>query len=421
MANIVTYPLEDNYKTKLTQEWNWSSTWSIYVKETPWFTLPSWYSFYVTISPNTSRQQVVLVDWFNVSAKTLNISDSTVDKWPWLAYTASTHPVWSEVIISDPYITWKVMIDSINSKFDNDGWNGGTSFDLQINWSNFRIRKDWNNMKFTDDTQAEVSLSTLAAAAGADHKFLISVTDTTAWYLNSKLTAWDWISKTTVNPWGDESIDLDIDLSDTTIFSATQVSGKVPLLNGSGRVTALINWQSDWSATSWEKWLVEMATDAEVITGTDQTRYVNPKQARDNFWREIVAWTTTTLVSLPTTREPRSTSYQEFKRFTVWSVYKPWIYTTSYDYGLWSAGSGTSYFDLRLNWTSFDTLVLPINWTNQSGTRSVNVSLSAWDVVSLWSYRTNSTWWQPDLSNFLCRYTFRLIPQQTITATGNID
>jgi hypothetical protein len=35
-------------------------------------------------------------------------------------------------------------------------------------------------MKFTDDTQAEVSLSTLAAAAGADHKFLISVTDTTA-------------------------------------------------------------------------------------------------------------------------------------------------------------------------------------------------------------------------------------------------
>jgi hypothetical protein len=183
----------------------------------------------------------------------------------------------------------------------------------------------------------------------------------------------------------------------------------------------LINWQSDWSATSWEKWLVEMATDAEVITGTDQTRYVNPKQARDNFWREIVAWTTTTLVSLPTTREPRSTSYQEFKRFTVWSVYKPWIYTTSYDYGLWSAGSGTSYFDLRLNWTSFDTLVLPINWTNQSGTRSVNVSLSAWDVVSLWSYRTNSTWWQPDLSNFLCRYTFRLIPQQTITATGNID
>ena len=44
-------------------------------------------------------------------------------------------------------------------------------------------------------------------------------------------------------------------------------------------------------ATTAEPGLVEMATDAEVTTGTDQTRYINAKQAKDNY--KLLSFTTT--------------------------------------------------------------------------------------------------------------------------------
>jgi hypothetical protein len=44
-------------------------------------------------------------------------------------------------------------------------------------------------MKFTDDNQAEVTLSQLASGAGVNDKVKMSATDTTEGYLNSKLTA----------------------------------------------------------------------------------------------------------------------------------------------------------------------------------------------------------------------------------------
>ena len=46
----------------------------------------------------------------------------------------------------------------------------------------------------------------------------ITTSDTTTKTLDDKLTAGDGLSKTVVNPAGDETLDLDIDISDTTIF-----------------------------------------------------------------------------------------------------------------------------------------------------------------------------------------------------------
>jgi hypothetical protein len=39
--------------------------------------------------------------------------------------------------------------------------------------------------------------------------------------------------------------------------------------------------QEDFATTA-NKGIVEMATDAEVVTGTDETRYVNPKQLKNS-------------------------------------------------------------------------------------------------------------------------------------------
>ena len=40
--------------------------------------------------------------------------------------------------------------------------------------------------------------------------------------------------------------------------------------------------QNEDFATTANKGIVEMATDAEVLTATDETRYINPKQAKDS-------------------------------------------------------------------------------------------------------------------------------------------
>ena len=48
------------------------------------------------------------------------------------------------------------------------------------------------------------------------------------------------------------------------------------------------------SATTTVEWVVEMCTDAEATTATDETRYINSKQAKDNYWiNNIIAWSST--------------------------------------------------------------------------------------------------------------------------------
>ncbi len=100
------------------------------------------------------------------------------------------------------------------------------------------IRRDGNNLKFKDPNQAEVSLFQLANLSGVNDKAKVSIADTTEGYLNDKLNARNGLSKSIANPGANESIDWDIDLTDSTIFSATGVAGKVPLYDGSGNLPA---------------------------------------------------------------------------------------------------------------------------------------------------------------------------------------
>ena len=128
------------------------------------------------------------------------------------------------------------------------------------------ILKDWNN--------AEVSLSQITTWTGTDHKVLTSSTDTTASFLNNKLTAWNWISKNIVNPWVNETLNYDIDLADTTIFATDWTANRVAVTDVSGNL---------FQATTTKRGWVELSTDAEALAWTDETRYINPKQLHDNL------------------------------------------------------------------------------------------------------------------------------------------
>lgn len=95
-------------------------------------------------------------------------------------------------------------------------------------------------MKFRDDNNPEVTLSTLASGSGADTKVSVSINDTTPAVLDSKLTAGDGLSKTIINPASNETLDLDVDTSDTAVFVKTSSGAgdedKVPVLNASGKL-----------------------------------------------------------------------------------------------------------------------------------------------------------------------------------------
>ena len=102
------YPMQDNYKTTLAQAWDWTNT-TVYVNAVPTFTFPANSYTFVTVDPWTTKEQVFICDSYNSTAKTLHVYSTTVNKWPWLAYTTQSHNQSAKVIISDCYANWEAM------------------------------------------------------------------------------------------------------------------------------------------------------------------------------------------------------------------------------------------------------------------------------------------------------------------------
>lgn len=217
-SNISYLPLQDNYITELSQTLGDEATdLTITVDEVPTYD-PSTSDTYAVIEPGTSRAEVVLIDSYNSGDSTLTVAGGGRGQNLYLGDARATkrfeHPSGSSIIISDNYLFWQAIATAVNSKLDNTGGNATTTFDLDLSGSNFRIRKDGNDMKFTDDNQAEVSLSTLAAAAGVDDKLKISVTDTMNGYLQGKFNAGDGLDEAIGTPGGDETLDVSVDVTD---------------------------------------------------------------------------------------------------------------------------------------------------------------------------------------------------------------
>lgn len=61
--------------------------------------------------------------------------------------------------------------------------------------------------------------------------------------------------------------------------STTKVANRVPVLNASGLVTPFINTSADGAASTTEKGLTELATDAEALAGTSTSTVITPAQA----------------------------------------------------------------------------------------------------------------------------------------------
>ena len=97
VVDLTTIPLEDKFRTQLSQQWTgW--TWSISVANTPNFTFPAWQTCYVVVNPWKDNMQIAEIDSYDSWAKTLNVTNVTLEKWASINSTAQTHSVWSELI-----------------------------------------------------------------------------------------------------------------------------------------------------------------------------------------------------------------------------------------------------------------------------------------------------------------------------------
>lgn len=151
VLDLVTLPLEDNFKTTLAQSWNWA-TWTVYVADTPNFTFPSWVTTYIVADPWKSNMQIAEINAYDSSAKTITVNNITLNKWASISSSASTHSVWAEIIISDNYQFWADIRTAINSKVAQSTWQvtayaNATARDAAItspaNWMQVYLTSEW--------------------------------------------------------------------------------------------------------------------------------------------------------------------------------------------------------------------------------------------------------------------------------------
>ncbi len=242
--------------------------------------------------------------------------------------------------------TVTVLENQITNKIDT---NTFTQDQTVTSWKKLKLgasayvwtENDGTDLKFKDGNNTEKTLTQLASLSGSNDKVKISATDTTEAFLDSKITAGDWLSKTTINPAWNEVLDLDIDLTDTTIFSSTWVASRAVITDWSGNI---------FQATTNNRWGAEMNTDAEAYAWTDETRYINAKQRTPLVW------------ILQTTRAMNAANGTVTVAHWLWYAPKYIIVTAKYGYSWYLS-------DWYSNGTTHKCTRYSINFTEWSATK----------------------------------------------------
>lgn len=120
MTNITKIPPQDKYESSLAQTWD-GAIWLVYVNAVPEVTSWPWY---LVVDPDKTNIQVAEFDWWDSVAKTFNVTSVTIKKGTWTNYSTTSHWSGAVVRISDNYQYWEDIKTVVNTKLDQDGWNG---------------------------------------------------------------------------------------------------------------------------------------------------------------------------------------------------------------------------------------------------------------------------------------------------------
>jgi len=370
MADLTNYPLEDGFKTTLTQTWDWA-TWNINVWSTPSFTFPSWVTTYIVVNPWKSNMQIAEINAYSAVNGTMTVNNITLEKWASVNSTAQTHNVWSEVIISDNYQFWKDILDAINSKVDVEDWllavyaddtardaaitsptnwmscynTTDWAFNDYIGWA-WTIRATWATPNATESVAGKIELPTDA-----------EVTAKTA-------TGWTWATICPTNAQTGKSVALKA--VDATMAETDHIVFDKAWTDNKMLVSVL---RDQLAASTTIKGTVELATDAEVTAWTDETRYVNSKQVKDNSIQWIDTYSTI-----------YSSKDATFDSWNI-AVTTAWFLLFYFTESFWST-TGSTYWEMYINWTLVCKTWASSNDSNSENTTTIPMkSGDTWKVI----------------------------------------
>lgn len=334
MSNITAYPLQDWFETTLAQSWN-GAVGTVYLNTAPSFTFPSGVKTYIVVNPWKTNMQVGEIDSLHVWNKTVNVSSISVGSWAGTTYTQESHSVWSTVIISDNYQFWKNIIDAVNTKIDwvvqgiyfyadatardaalwatpSTNWlivwltsEGKITYSLGGAWVDVGTGATFVNASATAAGKVEIA-TTWESQAGTDTGWTGALLSVLPSDIAKNIQSSTFIYGADV--WGDDTYVFALTPVLTTYTTWQSLYGKVTTANtgactadfwpwvvniktldGNDPQTGVVNGvchfiydgtnlvlqRSDY-ATSSNRWDVELATDAETITGTSTTLAVTP-------------------------------------------------------------------------------------------------------------------------------------------------
>lgn len=212
----------------------------------------------------------------------------------------------------------------------------------------------WSGNKFMTQAGVQSGSETYGTDAGGDDTYVVALSPVlTAYTVGQPLRF-----KPTTSNTGACTIDFWPGVKNIKTIDGNDPQTGVIRANGVYTVvydgTSFILQNEDFATTN-NKGIVEMATDAEALSGTDETRYINSKQVKDNY--NIVGNGTSTTISVDVPENSNQTSST--------------VVVPAFSYGVFNASSqnsGWSYVRLEFDdWTGFVTLY---NWTGGASTTS---------------------------------------------------
>lgn len=357
MSQLTNIPLQDNYKSTLSQSWD-GNTWTIHVNTPPSFTFPSWVKTYICVDPWKTNMQVARISAYDAILKTITVDSITTDKGNGVVYTAQTHTVGSVIEISDNYQFRKDIQTAINTKVNTNSTDTDTG-------------------KF-------------ANAAARDAYFTSPVNGNSA-YLTAEGKRTDYVG----GAWVDRA-------SWSVSNASTTVAGKVEKAT-SGEVTA-------WTSTGWTgaelfvwpaelktvtDWLTtsinakpSIASNATASTWSNTTDAINALQLKKYFWPEPSAGTTYTASSISWSVWSVTSASWTYTQAKIWTIARTWTYRISVTIS--AVAFGTQWYaKIYKAWVAYSSEQTNASWWSPA-TVSRDLAFTEWETVSL---RIRSSGW----------------------------
>lgn len=343
MTQVTTYPMQDDYESTLRQARDGTTT-TLYVQDTPDFTMPASTATYVIVDPWTSKMQLRKMTAYNSTLRTLTVDTTVLYKWPGLAYTDQGHNIGAVVRISDNYQFRKDLVDAINTKVNTNSTNveitthanataRDTYFTSPVNWNQAYLVTEWYWTDYVAWSRVQRATSIIPNATTISMWWTEIPTgaEITAW----TRTWWSWailsvapddlaqviqsqsyIYFGTATDGGTDAYVATLTPSLTTYTTGNLFIGAFAETNTTTTPTLNINWL--WAMTivwndsnpltAWDivanrlyifmksisnlkfvipiqartdkLWIIEVSTDAEVATWTDTERAVTPASVK---------------------------------------------------------------------------------------------------------------------------------------------